>query len=59
MTAAGYDLITTIEGELMVFDDGRDRVVIAFSDAPSGTVLIAQGHAPRSVRKAFAGLTRG
>jgi hypothetical protein len=56
MTASGYDLVKTIPDELLVFDDARDRVVIAFSDGSVGTVLSAQGRAPRSVRKAFANL---
>ncbi len=57
MVAGGFEVISRIDQELLVFDRHDERVVIAFTDsATGGTRLIVQGTARRRVRKVFARL---
>jgi hypothetical protein len=57
IVAAGYDVIARAENELLVFERGDERIVVALSGrGTSGTRLLVQGRARRPVRKAFANL---
>jgi hypothetical protein len=57
MVAAGYDVIARVDNELLVFERGDERVVVAFSGRGTrGTRLLVQGRARRPVRRAFANL---
>jgi DUF1707 SHOCT-like domain len=58
MLAGGFDVISRVDNELLVFQRQKERVVVGFSDFEDrGTRLVVQGQARRRVRKVFAKLS--
>lgn len=58
MLAGGFDVVSRVEQELLVFQRQSERVVVSFTDSgDGGTRLVVQGRALRRVRKVFAGLS--
>ncbi len=59
MVAGGFDVMSRIDHELLVFQRKDERVVVAFIESGlGGTRLVVQGTARRRVRKVFAKLSR-
>lgn len=57
MVADGFDVISRVDQELLVFERQDERVVVSFNASEGGgTRLRVQGRARRPVRKAFAKL---
>lgn len=58
MVAGGFDVVSRVEHELLVFQRQSERVVVSFTDSgEGGTRLVVQGRARRRVRKLFARLS--
>ena len=57
MVAGGFDVISRVEGELLAFERGDERVVLSFNPSnDGGTRLVVQGRARWRVRRVFAKL---
>ncbi len=54
MIGVGFDVISRVENELLVFERDDERVVMSFSDSESKTHVTVQGVARRALRRAFA-----